>query len=502
MRESRAIGPSARRLWSWAIFISVAGVGARALWYLKFRDDLDVRLGPDALIFLAQAESFVRDGITSASHATLDATPAATPPGYPLLITGIWNLLPAGDVYAGREYVLLIVRGVQWLLAGATTLMTFALARRVLFGFSALVPPLLLTISIAMIDTPNLFMNETLLAFLLTAAVLSLVQAREAAAQPSPDPPAQGAKPKRRLGAGLPVMIAGLAVSCAVLTQPRIAVTLPFVAIWLLTAAPRRYCAIFVLVSLLLPAAWVVRDYAIYDEIVPVSVGWQVALYEDNVRPVGGSGTRPLISPECVDLDPAGVGGPANAFEFADCMQRQGLGELTAHPGRSARAIPDRLAALVSPWNPDHARGEYRADMRHWRSLIPVATRADSSFVAADRVVNVVWIALYVLFLALGLWSLWPEGPGSPARLIAIPILTLPLAHLLFHAEGRFRLPMLPLLAIALTLGILAALEILRGDRVGEPLTEPLAEPLEDPPAGLLPEQLEFDDAAEPTSYG
>ncbi|MBK5230320.1 MAG: hypothetical protein JJE27_04010, partial [Thermoleophilia bacterium] len=66
-------------------------------------------------------------------------------------------------------------------LVGATTWMTFALARRVLFGVTALLPPLILTASIALIDVPNLFADETLLAFLLTASVLLLVKAHETA---------------------------------------------------------------------------------------------------------------------------------------------------------------------------------------------------------------------------------------------------------------------------------------------------------------------------------
>ncbi|MFY9487730.1 MAG: hypothetical protein WAP35_03410 [Solirubrobacterales bacterium] len=451
MQERPAIGPSARRLWAWAIFIAASGIAARALWYFKFRDELDVRLGPDALVFLSQAEAFVRDGFTDVAGSALGVSPAATPPGYPVLIAAIWNFLPLSDVLAQREYVLLIVRAVQWLLAGATVLMTFALARRVLFGFSALLPPLLLTASIAMIDTPNLFMNETLLAFLVTATILLLVKSHEAAAEPAGD-----SRP------ALPVMLAGLSISYAILVQPRVAIALPFLAIWLMRAAPRRYGAVFVLIALLLPAAWVARDYAVHDEIIPVTVGWQIALYEDNVQPVGGSGTRPLIAPECVDLDPVGVGGADNAFEFADCMQRQGLGEMAAHPDKTARAFPDRLAALASPWNSDHARGEYRADTWHWRNLIPAKTRADSGFIEADDILNIVWIALYVFFVVIGLFALWSEGVASAARAIALPIITLPLIHLMFHAEGRFRLTFLPLVAIALALGAIGFLEVLR----------------------------------------
>lgn len=475
--------PSPQRLWTWAALLTGAGIAARAVWYLRFKDDLFFSLGPDGETYVTQAQGYLRGAIFDPEATGLaNVFREVFPPGYPLFVAGIWKPLPMHDVLAQAEYALLAVRIVQWLLGGALVLMTFALARRVLFGFTALLPPLLLTASIALVDLPNRFAYETLLAFLLTAAVLLLVNASEARGRGEHglqeewptrreetaealaiddfgdewEALDEAPRPLRRwFSPGFLILTAGLALSYAIVVQPRVAVVLPFVAAWVVSAFAPRHTVVFVLAALLLPAAWIARQYAVYDEIVPISINGQASVYLDNVDPVGGSGFVKRAAPPQCPRSMLAADDMSEHFEWARCMQREGFAEMASHPFESLIAVPDRLAALLSPWNPVHARGEY--DVRAWdfHKLVPTATRRSETFKTVDGAANAAWIALYGLLAVLGAITLWAEGRGSSARLMAIPLATLPLVHLVFHAENRFRVPALPLLAIAVSLGLL-----------------------------------------------
>jgi hypothetical protein len=455
---------SPRRLWGWAILIALAGVAVRALWYLQFKEEIPFRLGPDGNIYIAQAKAILNGSIGDPSAPGLATSLREfLPPGYPLFLAGVWGLLPRGDVFRQPDYVLLVVFGVQWVLAGLTTLMTFAISRRVLFGWSALIPPALITLSVAFVDIPNLFANETLLAFLLTAAVLLLVKAHNDALPALSERPWQEKPP--RSWQWLYCVGAGMALSAAILVQPRIALLLPFAAWWLIRAARGRYAVLFLVFALLLPGAWIIRDYQQYDELVPISLSPEAALFNDNVDPIGGAGTTDqLQAPGCNAF-------VLNSQDFQEhvvwghCMVRAGANQIVDHPGRSALAVPDRLAALFSPWDPQFARGRYSSDKWGYQDIIPASLRRDTTFDNARQILAVVLMVLYVLMLLVGVVGLWLEGPGSQARMIAIPLVTLPLIHLIFHAENRFRLPLVPLISIAITLGVLTCWDAVSAGR-------------------------------------
>ena len=438
-------GPSARQLWSLAILIALAGVALKAGWYLMFPGAWAWRLGPDGATYLAQATGYLHGAITDPSAGPLaPILREAFPPGYPLFLTALIAPFTDESIRSQNEALLMTIRGAQWALAAGVTLMTFALARRVLFGYTALIPPLLLTISIAWIDMPSLLAYETLLAFLLTASILLVVKLKESSRAP-------------RVAYAI---LAGIAFSYGIVVQPRIAVVLPFVALWLLRAAPRRWTALFVAVALLAPAAWIVRGELVFHKFVPISINGQASLYLDNVDPIGGAGfVRRAAPPECPRTQ-LYTGPIRDRFAWASCMQTAGINQIINDPGRAALAVPDRLAALISPWNPTYARGTYASESWDYHYLVPAATRNSPTFKTLDGIALIVWLALYAGLILLGIATLWVEGPGSAARLLAIPLITLPLIHLIWHAENRFRLPIMPLMMIAWTLGALSLLDL------------------------------------------
>ncbi len=525
---------ASRRLWTVALLLAAVGLIARSAWLVHYGADvLAMRSGAEGAVWVTQAHGYLRGAIVDPAFASLaDVFREMNPPGYALFLAGLWTALPLTDVEVRGEYVMLIAFTAQSLLAAATTLMTFALARRVLFGYGALVPPALLTASIALVDLPNRLASDTLTAFLLTATVLLLVKAREAgraagdmtagvpAAEtaragvlavgdvstdrdpawppdaaaahagivPAPDvtaadtaeldtadsdvvdldaewsvldePPRGGRRRRNKravrqgASADMLVLTAGLTFSYALITQPRVAIMLPFAAAWLATALPWRFAIRLVLIALLLPAVWIARDYALYEEFIPISLGGPASLYQDNVDPLTADGfAAGADSPSCdrMLLQSEEI---ADHAEWARCMQREGFAELVSHPGLTVRAVGDRAVALLSPWNEVHARGVYDSGEWDYHKLLPAATRGDPTFQRIDDGLAIAWIAIYALLLALGVISMWAEGPGSAARLMALPLVTVPLVYLVMHAENRSRVAILPFIAISLSLGM------------------------------------------------
>lgn len=446
-READRVEES-RRLWLWAILLALIGLTARAVFYARFPDEWYFRLGPDGGAYLDIATFFLRGGLADATAPLGADLREVFPPGYPLLISLIMQPFSDESIRAQSDSLLVTIRALQWLMAAAVVLMTFALSRRVLFGRSALIPPLLLTLSIAWMDIPSLIAYETLLAFLLLASVLLLVKAHERAAESN--------------NARTYVWLAAAAFGYAVITQPRVLVILPFIAVWAWRTLPRSYFAVLIVVALLPVVLWTGRMYALYDQVVPLSINGPASVYLDNVDPIGGLGyVKQATPPEC----PRYLLFTDQRFEWASCMRNEGIAQIAEHPGKSLLAVPDRIAALLSPWNPTRARGTYASDHWDYHFVVPESAKQSPTFWTADKIANYLWIALYALLAVVGVAVLWVEGLRSSARLIAIPIVALPLVHLVFHAENRLRLPLTPFLMIAIALALVTLFDSMRGGR-------------------------------------
>lgn len=459
---------SPRRLWGWAIFIALAGVASRAIWYVQFKDDLPLRLGPDGEIYLGQAKAILNGSIIDPNATGLASVyREAFAPGYAIFVAGLWAALPRGDVFRNADYALLIVYAAQWILAALTTLMTFALARRVLFGWTALLPVVIITVSIAMVDMPNMLAYETLLAFLLTATVLLLVKSHNDSLPELSERPWQEKPP--RSWQWLYVLLAGCSLSAAILVQPRVAILLPFAAWWLVRATRGRFAIMFVIFAVVLPGAWIARGYVHFDQLVPISINPEASLYMDNVDPTADLGYVPESAPPQCNRDWLFAEDLLQHFVWGHCMVRAGANQIVDNPGAAALAVPDRMVALMTPWNPQFARGQYSSDKWGYQDVLPQSVRQDPSYNEAARVLAIVLMALYAAMVLIGIYGLWIEGPGSSPRIIAIPLLALPLIHLFFHAENRFRAPLLPLIAITITLGILTSWETIAAGRRRKP---------------------------------
>lgn len=447
---------SPKRLWAWAIVITLVGLAIRGLWFYNFQDQLALRLGPDGDVYLGQARAFLAGGLGNPEApgiANIDREVLA--PGYGLFLAGLWSFLPRGDVLALTTHVQLIAFAAQSLLVALTTLITFAISRRYLFGFTSLIPPVLLTASIAVIEMTNMFAYETPLMFLLTTATWLLLIAHEHS---------DGEKSSRYL---LASMLAALLLGAAIVAQPRVAIAIPFLIWWAVRGINWEHALMFALVVVVLPMAWIARDYAQFDRFVPISIAPQESLYIDNIAPDAGDGVADGAAPPGCPRSDLTSSTITDRFDWGDCMQQAGVEQISSNPDTAAMAVPGRLAALTTPWNPEYSSGKYSSARWGYQELIPQSVRDDPTYKTSFDILAIVFMILYAAAALVGVWILWAEGVGSGGRLLTIALVTLPLVHLLFHAEGRFRIPLLPLILIALTLGLLQFFELLRGNPDG-----------------------------------
>jgi hypothetical protein len=128
----------------------------------------------------------------------------------------------------------------------------------------------------------------------------------------------------------------------------------------------------------------------------------------------------------------------------------------------SVDEVGDRVYSIATPWNARFARGSYASTNWNYEWILPASLRTDPSYQAATRGLIGFFMVLFVVLILLGLTELFAEGAGSGARLLALPVLTLPFATFLSANGNVLRLPMLPFLMIALTLGWIWLTENLR----------------------------------------
>ncbi len=390
---------SPRRLWIWAWSIALVGLIARLLWFDRWGDELagfgSVFSGHFWSLNLTEL------GATGGGFNPLEATRAFAP-GYGALLRGLVELTSgAADPFVAFNWTLMVV---QSLLVAAATLLTFALSRRVLFGAWALLPPALLTISVALLELPGGMAVQVPLMFMLVLAVWLLTLLRERA------PELAG------ISSLLLTIAAGLAVGGCVLFDPSCLLLALLVVWWSFRGLGREHAILLLVSVLLLPASW-------------------LAVVQSEVS--GGVPTEQIGS--WLDQSQILVDTPELAAE--------------------------RAYALVTPWNPRFSRGAWSSMNWNYEWILPFSVRGETTYLSATRALAAVWMLLYLALVIGGLVALMLEGAGAAARLVAFPVLTLPLATFVVPTGGLLRVPILPFLMIALALGAAWLLSRAGGDR-------------------------------------
>lgn len=399
------------RLWTWAVIIAIAGAAARVIWFLQFQHDLPNGYleafsphywGIDGLIVF-------EDGVGGLAGTAQQDLARAFAPAYGLTLKTIVEL--GGGIEASKETIGWILLGIQTVCVALATLLTFALSRRVLFGWVALVPAILLNLSIALIELPGgvAWGVPTMLAVVL--AVWITVVLKEHIAHEDTGP--------RDSKALLLTIAAGFTLGGAVLFSPAVLLAAIPILWWSFRGLGRDYATLFVVAAILLPASWLA-----------------------------------VVKAETVNGIPIGAA--------RDYIQ-QDSGNIPAGLGMAV----DRGYAVATTWNPRFARGDFASENWNYEWVLPQSIRSDTTYITATRVLFAFFIVAYVLLTLIGLLELFAEGAGSAARLIAIPAVMLPFATFFSAGGNIMRLPALPLIAIALTLGSVWISENLRSRRPG-----------------------------------
>lgn len=314
--------------------------------------------------------------------------------------TGYGQLL--GLINSGTDGDPRLIAETLWVLQSGmialATLMVFALGRRVLFGWAELVPPILLNLSIALTALAGEIAPAIPTMFFLTTGIWLAVMLRER------PPEEKGARPV------LLALGAGLAIGLAILFNPAVLLPAIFIAWWSFRAVARDLAILLTVAIVLIPA------------------GWQA--YERSAST------------------------PAT---FSDAT--------TWITDNSVKDGPDALNhayAVATIWNPRFARGAFSSTNWNYEWIIPQATRQGANYVSSTRILAGVFMLGFVLLTIAGIVTLFFERAGSESRLLAIPLVTFPLATFLIQDGNLLRVPILPFLVIALTLGAIWVTEELR----------------------------------------
>lgn len=376
------------RLWGWCAFIVLVGIAVRVVWFVQFEYELPF---PVAMTMTGHGWAGAQDAFFGdVAPASGDLTRAFAP-GYGGLTLGLAELAGGSTATPHKLAINLLI--VQTGLIALATLITFALARRVLFGYAALVPSILITLSIALIELPGGLAPQIPLMFLIILAIWQITILRERL----PD----GTNPKLVLL----TISAGFTFGAAVLFNPAALLLVPLVLWWAFRGLGTDHAVLFLVAVVLLPASWLA-----------------------------------VIQTQTVDGIPA---------DQASAWIQQDAGNLP----NSLETLGNRVYSVATPWNARFARGTYASENWNYEWILPLSIRSDSNYLAITRGLIALFMILFVGLIFLGILALCAEGAGSAARLLALPVITLPFATILSADGNTLRIAALPFLMIALTLG-------------------------------------------------
>ncbi len=311
---------------------------------------------------------------------------AFRPPGYPLLLAG---------VYYAVGHDLNWVRRVQALLGAALCALVCLTARRLFDDGSAKLAGLLCALYPPLIIPTSAILSEVLFMFWLGLAIYVVISTK-----------------------GLGWMFAsGLFLGMALMTRPILVFFLPCLIGWLLLV--RKPGALVssaaVLGGLLLVALpWTIRNYAHFGEFVPLTTHGGLALFNCYVLPPQGFGFNAgeLAGEEYTQL--------TDEVSRSKYLSRKTLEYVQHNPLAVVKLTAIKALYLIYPFD------------GYWHS------------VSLGSKYNVFW-GILLAYSSLGVAVSW-RGAESGIQLILLLLLSFVAAMLVFQAIPRFRLPMEPFL--------------------------------------------------------
>jgi len=309
------------------------------------------------------AVHLLRTGTYGVEHPT-----AFRPPGYPIFLAGVYLLF-------GHSYP--AVRLVQALLDAVTCLLVYAIGTELFSRRVGLLAALGLSLHPLQVYMVGEFYSETL-SFLFQALALWLA-----------------ARMVRRREGFLPLLV-GVFLAATALTRPTATLWLPLMVVWTLIRPfswkARGRDAVLMLMGLaLLFTPWVVRNFVVFGEFIPVASLGGVGVWAGNNPLSEGGGMLP-------DERTWGEGAPEwgwmgweglSETESSRRFMERGLAWIRDHPLEFAALVPRKLLRLWSPTS---------FGVQFSRRASPLLTA--------------VVLPPYLVFLALAFWGMWRTRRG------------------------------------------------------------------------------------------
>ena len=352
-------------------------------------------------------------------------------PLYPMLLS----------TFAFLPHALLWAKALHWIIGALAAPLTFLLGSRLVNRRAGALAGLLVALDPFLVFTSSLLLTETFftsaqLALLLALARILLGPPRAHDSDSHPDQ-AAGGPFTRGIVVGL------FSALCVYVRESSIGLVALLLLASLLLVRNRRVtagvciAAVTVMIALL---PWAIRNERITGRMCWLTFRGGISLY-DGVRE-GATGASDLADvkqmPAVRDLTEP---------QWDDYFRRQACQLIRDDPPRVLRLSLTKIARM---WNPIPNVDAYRSP--------------------AVRTIAAAWNLPLFLGAILGLatWSWLNQGkPWTRAALLLLPILYFTLLHGLFVGSIRYRLPVLPLVAILAAHGISVILERFRVARAG-----------------------------------
>lgn len=343
------------------------------------------------------------------------------PPGWPLFLAPFFYVLGA-RVWVAKLCGLLLFAGAYWTV--------YRLARVLCGERPARLAVMLLAIWPSYLTYCEVNGKENLLAFLLPAALLAYVSARNAASHQSAD------SSKNIASFALP-LLAGVLLGCATLAQPSFLLfPLVLAGIELLDHSTLRRSVVRVAIvavgMVLAISPWTARNYFVTGRFVPISTnGGQLFYFQNN----------PLADFHHSDSGPAPL--PSDEILASSVGYRLGAQWVAAYPAAYAALFEERQLYFLS----DDTSGLY-STLKFW--FDPSGEASPPAYRAAKLAVNACWFAVWVLLLLGG--GRFFAGARWPLRfgVLILPFLYQVLMDSAFEAETPHKIPYLALIAIGI----------------------------------------------------
>jgi 4-amino-4-deoxy-L-arabinose transferase-like glycosyltransferase len=391
----------------WIAGVLLIGIVLRVLWARAF----PAPQSSDALSYSQLAAQLARG---EAYRAPVSGRWAEWPPGYPLLLAGIFLITGIG-----RFGIVLL----NLTLFAGTVQSTDALARRVSGEGTARIATLLMALWPNLIATVGVASKELLTLFLVTTALVLWLDARASAS---------------RTGAAGLWLAAGLALGLASLAQPANLLFPGVLVAGDLLAGPRLVRApvswvVLVLGLVLIIAPWTLRNQRLFHRPVLISTNGGSVFYRANNPMATGAwmerGERPLNH--------------LSELEASDAGYRWGMDWIRQNPGRFLALCVRKQVLFLG----DDAVGFYETLKRglHLEGRL---------YTVLKLIANAWWWLLWLpVLLALLSWRSPETAPPPGVVLLLLAVLYFWLIDSIFESGARHHVPLAGVVAVLVGLG-------------------------------------------------